>query len=151
MRLRAPLANRLARAMRQTSGQAIVETAFVLPTFVLIVFGLAQFSILLLSYCNASYACRQAVRYASVHSTQSLAPVTSAQLQSLVKSHLFLNSAITPTVTPSYCTTTLVCNTTNTIGNLVLINVSFSETLKIPYIHTISIPVSTQEIRMISR
>jgi Flp pilus assembly protein TadG len=136
---------------RDLSGQTIVETALVLPTFVLVIFGLAQFSILLLSYCNASYACRMAVRYASVHSTQSLAPMNRAQLQSMVNSQLFLGSAITPTVTPSYCTATLVCNTTNTIGNLVLVTVSWNQTLKIPYIRTITIPVSTQELRVITR
>jgi hypothetical protein len=88
----------LRRLMQGKSGQAVVETALLLPVFFLLFVGTIQYAITLFTYCNATYACRNAARYASVRSTSSISPASVAQVKSLVTSGLFLNTAIAPTV-----------------------------------------------------
>jgi Flp pilus assembly protein TadG len=142
--------HRLLRRAGGRSGQTVVETALVLPTFFLLLVGSIQYSILLFTYCNATYACRYAARYASVRSSSSLSPATVAQVKSLVTSSIFLNSAITPSVGVTYLTPALATGT-NTVGNFVGVSASWNQTMLIPFMSNKSISISTQEYRIITR
>ncbi len=122
-----------------------------MPLFFATVFGVIQASLLLQTYCNATYACRNAARYASIHSSTSLAPSTSSQIQTMVQSGLFLNASITPTVTVNYVNPITLSAGTNTVGNLVFVKATWSQSLVIPLIHTSSFSVGTQTYKMISR
>jgi hypothetical protein len=104
----------------------------------MIFLGFSQYAIVLLTYCNATYACRMASRYASMHSNSSLAPDTVAQIQGMVTSNLFINPAITPAVTVKYYTSQLVlCPDPNTQcnipGDVVQVGVNWSQTLKLGF------------------
>jgi len=144
-------------------GQAALEMALAMPLCLMVVIGMIQTSLMLQTYCNATYACRNAARYASLHSTTSLAPSTSTQIQSMVQSGLFLNVSITPTISVNYfnasklsSSSTNLCSGTpdsslNVIGNVVCVQASWNQTLTIPFMSNNSISISTQTYKIISR
>jgi Flp pilus assembly protein TadG len=142
--------NRLHRLATRNSGQTVVETALVLPTFFLLIFGFMQYSIVLFTYCNATFACRYAARSASVCSSTSLSPATVSHVQGLVTSRLFLNGAITPTVGVTYLTPALATGS-NTVGNYVEVSVTWSQTVKVPFMANQSVSIGTQGYRTITR
>jgi Flp pilus assembly protein TadG len=141
---------RLLRAAPEQNGSGLVETAVSLPLYFLIVFGVAQYGIVLLTYCNATYACRLASRYASMHSSTSLAPDTVSQIQGLVTSRLFIGSAITPTVNVNYYTMTLSPGS-NVVGNVVQVSVSWSQTVQVPFMNSSTFSIGTQNYKVITR
>ncbi len=132
------------------AGDELVETALALPLFLAVAFGICQYAILFFTYCNATYECRIAARYASTHSSASLSPVTTAQIQSLVTSNLYLNASVIPSVAVSYYTPTLTAGS-NIIGNVVEVNVTWTQTFQFPYFKQKSISVGTQAYRVILR
>jgi Flp pilus assembly protein TadG len=137
--------------------------ALAMPLFLATVIGLIQASLLLQTYCNATYACRNAARFASMHSTTSLAPSNSTQIQAMVQSGLFLNATITPTISVNYFNasnlaagTPNVCNppvnsNLNVVGNVVCVKVTWNQGLIIPFITTSGFSVGTQAYKIISR
>jgi Flp pilus assembly protein TadG len=141
---------RLLGAGPEQTGSSSVETAIALPLYFTIVFGCAQYALVLLTYCNATYACRLASRYASMHSSSSLAPDTVAQIQGLVTSRLFVGPAIAPTVSVSYCTLNLSPGA-NIVGNVVEVSVTWNQTVKLPLIPPSSFSVGTQNYKVITR
>gem|GEM_PF-2402270 len=138
------------RSLGGQSGQALLEMAVALPVFLLLVFGVAQCSFLLMTYCNATYACRNAARYASLHSSTSLLPVSSSQVQTMVQSGLILSSSIVPNITVNYVNSDLAAST-NSIGNLVLVQVTWSQSLVIPFSSARTLTVGTHTYRTITR
>lgn len=128
----------------------MIETAVALPIFFVVVFGIFEFSLVLLTYCNATLACTQAARYGSLHSGSSLSAATTSQLKSMVTSKLFLGSSITPTVTVSYLTSNLQTGT-NTVGNLIMVRASWSQTVTIPFAASNSFSIASQDVRQITR
>jgi Flp pilus assembly protein TadG len=139
------------RAFGGEAGQAAIEMAFVLPLFLATVFGMMQSALLLQTYCNATYACRNAARYASIHSSTSLAPSTASQIQTMVQTGLFLNASIRPTITVSYLNPNNFAVATNTVGNLVNVKATWGQSMVIPFMNTGSFTVTTQTYKMISR
>ncbi len=149
--------------LKAETGQAALELALAMPLFLAIVFGVIQSSLLLETYCNATYACRNAARYASLHSTTSLAPSTSPQIQSMVQSGLFLNASITPTISVNYfnasnlsSSSTNLClppvnSSLNVVGNVVCVQASWNQKLNIPFLSNNSVSISTQTYKIISR
>ncbi len=142
--------DRLLILAKAESGQTAVEMAVVLPTAFLLLFGSIQYSITLFTYCNVTYACRNAARYASVRSSSSLSPATVAQVQSVVTSSLFLNTSITPTVAVTYLTPTLATGT-DTVGDFVEVSASWNQTILVPFLSHQSVSVGTRAYRMITR
>jgi len=145
----APLLRR--RRTPADSGSAIVEMAVALPLFLLVVFGVFEYALVLFTYCNATFACRHSARYAAMHSTASIAPATVSQLQTMTKSLLFLSSNLSPTVSVSYLNPNNGNASTNTVGNVVEIGVSWSQTVKIPFGSSQSVNVATQGIQVVTR
>jgi len=143
-------ARRLLRLAPEQHGSLLVETALVIPLYIGIVFAMSQYAIVMLSYCNATYACRLASRYASMHSSTSLAPDTVSQIKALVTSRLYISSSITPTVSVNYYTMTLSTGS-NVVGNVVLVSVSWSQTLKLPFLSSQTFTISTQNYKAITR
>jgi Flp pilus assembly protein TadG len=131
-------------------GSSLIETAVVLPLYCLVYFGICQFAIFLFSYCNVTYTCRVVSRYASLHSAVSLSPASVTLLQSMVTSRLYLKSTLTPTVTVTYTTPSLDPGT-NSIGNYVWVRAGWTQTLPIPFAPTITYPLGTTDLRLITR
>jgi len=140
--VRLPEWRRCKRALRDQRGSTLLEMAVVLPPFFLLLFGLFEFSIVLLGYCSASFACREAARYASVRSSTSISPCTTASIQALVKTQIWAPSA-TVTVTPTWASG-------NTIGDPVKISVSvaYPVGLAVISVSTVTVTASTQRTIM---
>ncbi len=128
----------------------VLEMAVALPVFMMLMIGTFQLAIVLLTFCNATLACSQAARYASLHSSTSVAPASTSQIQSFVMSKLFIGRSINPTVNVLY-TTASQGTGSNVIGNMVTVNVSWSQTIAIPFASTYSFSVGSQDIRVITR
>jgi Flp pilus assembly protein TadG len=141
----------IGRLVEEEPGQAALEMAFAMPLFLAVVFGMIQCSLVLQSYCNATYACRNAGRYAMLHSLTALAPSTASDIQTMVKSSLFKYSSIQPTVTVSYLNPTNLATSSNAVGQLVCVKASWSQKMYIPYMTTSSFTIGTQTCKIISR
>ena len=139
------------KLVHEETAQAALEMAFAVPLFLALVFGTIQCSLVMQSYCNATYACRNMGRYAMLHSSTSLAPSTATQIQSMVQSKLFLNSAIQPAVAVSYLNPTTFAASTNVVGNLVCVKATWNQSIPIPFITTNSFTIMTQSCKIISR
>ena len=115
-----------AAALSEEAGSNLVETALVLPLYLMLVFGITSFAILFFAYCNATYATRTAVRYAVVHSSTSLAPCNAAILQAIVNPLLWGAPSGGVVVTPAW-------TSGNTIDNPVSVTVQMTYTTGLPY------------------
>jgi Flp pilus assembly protein TadG len=122
------------RIFRERDGQAVVETALVMPVFI--------------SYVNATYAIRMGARYASVHSQTSLSPATTAQIQNIVTSNMYFANSTFSTVIVSYGDRS-GNQGGNYVGDLVGIGYLWSQNLNIPFYGKSNFYVSTQTYRMI--
>ena len=71
-------------SLRDDSGQSLIELAVVLPLFFMMVIGFINFCMVMFGLCSISYACRQAARYASLHSSASQSPVTQSTIDAQV-------------------------------------------------------------------
>ena len=61
-------------------GSYALEMALMMPLYLMLVFGFISTALLLFVYCEATYAVRAAVRYASVHSAATAAPCQAADI-----------------------------------------------------------------------
>lgn len=61
------IGGRLRAIARPRRGQAIIETALVLPILVMLVFGIVNVSMLMFDFLHASNCARDAARRAAVH------------------------------------------------------------------------------------
>jgi Flp pilus assembly protein TadG len=113
------------------SGSNLVETALVLPLYLMVLFVLTSFAIVFFALCNATYAAKAAVRYAVVHSTTSFTLCTSTSctttaIQNLITPYLLGAPSggvtITPTWTPA-----------NTVGSTISITVKMLYPTGMPY------------------
>lgn len=69
-----------------SAGQAIVEFALVATVFFILLFGIIEFSRLMLMYHHVGNVAREGSRYAIVHGSDSLANATDADIANYVKS-----------------------------------------------------------------
>jgi Flp pilus assembly protein TadG len=109
-------------------GSALVEFAFVVPIFFLIVFGLIQFSIIFAGYCGATYASQVGVRYAIVHGVNSSSPVSadSTAMQALMTPLLWAAQSGGTNIGISW-------NPDDSIGSTVTVSVSLVYKTGIPF------------------
>lgn len=82
--------NRLKYYLRDGKGSAAIESAIVLPLFLLFVFGVLQLGYIMWGYISLEYALSYAARYAFLHPTS-----TSSQIQNYAASTVDLGSALT--------------------------------------------------------
>jgi Flp pilus assembly protein TadG len=125
--------------LRRQNGDAIIETAAVLPAFTLLLFGVFQFSLGLTRYLGAAYAIRAAARYASVRSNTSLAPASATDVQNFVKASPFVPSVAGTTIAVTYITTS-GGGSTNVVGSGVYLTINYPQAISMPfYSHTFTI------------
>jgi len=87
---------------RREEGSTLVETAIVLPTFFLMLFGFFNIMFVLFGYCDANYAANVAARYASLHSSTSANPATVASVKAVILANLYIPGGATPTLIVNY-------------------------------------------------
>jgi len=138
---------RLRKAVGEQDGQAVIETAVVLPLFFLCVMGIFELSMMTFSFCSANYAAREAARYASIHSSTSLSPATVASVTAVVNNNLWLHSSGAPAVVVCWgggCSNP----SNNLVGNLVGIGVVWWNP---PYLKQGTLLFTTQAYRIITQ
>jgi Flp pilus assembly protein TadG len=143
-----PLAVRMARLLvlggRDKRGSTLVEVAVILPTLFLFLWGLFDFSIVLFGYSNATYASRAAARYASLHSSTSLAPSNAVAVQNVATQYLWAAPAGGVTVTTTW-------SPANTIGGTVNVFVKVAYPVGVPLLTLHQITVASTAQRTIQR
>ena len=103
---------------RSSCGSAGVETAIVLPAFLLITFGMIYFAYVLFLSHELNDSLRQAARYAMVHGSASEAPVSEAQIEARAKqASSFLD--------PQRLTVSAEFRPTNAPGSTVVVQASY--------------------------
>jgi Flp pilus assembly protein TadG len=122
----------------------MIETAIVLPTFFMLLFGFFQIGIVLLTYGNCTYAARTAARWAALHSTASVAPCNTTCVSGIVTPLLYVPSGDI-TVTTTY-------GSTNVVGSTVTVLVKVVYTVKIPFYNgSQNFTVGSKVVRTITR
>jgi Flp pilus assembly protein TadG len=123
------------RANRQ-KGSATVEYGLVLGIFIMVIWGIIQFSLILFGYNNATYASRVAVRYAVVHGSTSTTPCSATDIQNMITPLLWGAPSGGYTVTPTW-------TPNNSPGSTISIKVSISYTPKLPFYPSRAFTVGT--------
>lgn len=82
--------NRLKYYIKDGRGNTAIESAIVLPLFLLFILGILQLGYIMWGYISLEYALSYTARYAFVHPTS-----TSSQLKNYAASTIDLGSAIT--------------------------------------------------------
>jgi Flp pilus assembly protein TadG len=138
------VARLLAGGARDKRGNTLVEVAVILPTLFLFLLGLFDFSIVLFGYSNVTYASRAAVRYASLHSSTSMAPSNAAAVQNVVTQYLWGAPAGGVTITTTW-------SPANTVGSTVNVLVRVVYPVSVPLLTLRQITVSSSAQRTIQR
>jgi Flp pilus assembly protein TadG len=136
---------RCAAASLDEDGGKLIEMAVVLPTFFLLLFALFSFATVLFGYSNATYSCRVAVRYASLHSTTSSTPCNTTCVTNLVTPMLYAAPSGGVTVATTY-------GSGNVVGSTVTVFVKIAYTMQIPFFSGLkNVSVGSTAVRTISR
>ena len=126
-----------------TAGQAIVEFGLVAIVFLMLLFGVIEFSRLMLMYHHLGNVAREGSRYASVHGSTSLANATAAEIENYVKS-------ISP-VDPNNLTVTTTWENPNHIPkSWVKVQVNYEFKFVVPFLYGSSIPMASTSQMVIS-
>lgn len=124
-------------------GSTLVEFALVLPIALMVLFGALQCALALFSFCNATYACSVAVRYASLHSMASPVPATTNSVESAARALLW--------VAPADASVNTVWSPGNTVGGTVSVSVRETLPFAIPFTSLKSFSVGSTTQRLIIR
>jgi Flp pilus assembly protein TadG len=122
----------------------MIEMALVLPAFFLLLFGVFTFSLVFFGYSNATFACQLGARFASVHSSTSIAPCSSSSITSLVTPYLWAASEDQVTVATNW-------SPSNTIGSTVTVSVTIVYPTRIPYSSLTQVKIGSTAQRTVSR
>lgn len=136
--------------IRDCDAQAVVELALLMPLFILMSFGTFECSMALMNYVNASYAIRVGARYAGLHSSTSLSPATTAQIQSIVASNIFVANVTSGSVNVSYSTLSGGAGG-NYVGNVAGVGILWGQNMNIPFYGKSNFSVRCQTYRVITR
>ncbi len=133
---------RLKSLLRDEDGSTLIEFAFTIPIFLLLIFGAFQVFTALFLFCNASYGSRVGARYASLHSSTAPVVATPSSVQAVVTPLLWTGVLTTPTVATTW-------QSSNNIGGTVTVTVTMNLPLPIPFTSIQQIPVSSTAQRAI--
>lgn len=120
------------KGLREESGQSLIELALVLPLFFALMIAFINFCMVMFGACNLSYACRQADRYACLHSSTSLLPMSQATIDAQVAPYVFRY--------PSNSYTDKLSNGSNAVGGTATVTVTITYNIALPFM---SIPAFT--------
>jgi Flp pilus assembly protein TadG len=134
----------LTRTAANSRGQTLIEFAVTLPVFCVLLFGVFEFGMALASDCSATYAIREGSRFASLHSSTSLAPATTAQIQNVVTQNLFMPNAVSIAVGVYY-------GGGNAINGEVGIGLTWNQQVNIPFFKNQSLAMNVATYRWITR
>ncbi len=137
------IATPLRPRLHDEDGSTLVEFALVLPIALLVLFGALQCALALFSFENATFACRVAARYASLHSVSSQAPATAATVESAARSFLW--------VAPANASVQTTWAGSNVVGATVTVSVRETLPFAIPFTSLQQFTVGSKTQRVILR
>jgi hypothetical protein len=114
-----------------------------------------EFTLAFASFLSATYACRYGARWGAMHSNSSGAPATTTQIQSQVKSQMFM-----PNVIPGRMSIVVYYGNRsnpyavaagNYQGDLLGVGVIWNQTINLPFGTPQNFYVTTQAYRIITR
>lgn len=117
------------RPRRSEKGSAIVETALVFPIAFMLLFGVMQCSLVILTYNTTTFGSRAGARYAIVNGSTSASPATAATVKSAVLASM-------PAVPTSSITVATTWSPNNQPGSIVTVKVTVTVTPMIPFVTT---------------
>ena len=117
-------------------GAAMIEMALVLPVYFLLVYGVFQICFVLFGYCNATYACRVAARYAAVNGTGNTYQCTAADVKNVATPYLWGAPKNGTTITTTW-------PTDHNPGSLVIVRIILVYPTAIPFSKLSQITVGT--------
>lgn len=123
------------RRLRDDAGTSLIEMAFVLPVFFLMMFGFINFALMMFGMGNLTFADRAAIRYASMHSATSQVPATAASVNSIANAYTYRYPSNVTATTLTYG------GSGNVVGGTVTVTIQATYTLKIPYFRSTLMPV----------
>lgn len=126
-----------------SAGQAIVEFALVATVFFILLFGIIEFSRLMLMYHHVGNVAREGSRYAIVHGSDSLAPATAADISNYVKS-------ISPVDPSNLTVTTTWENSNHDPQTWVKVQVIYDFKFIVPILYNSNIPLEGTSQMVIS-
>jgi len=148
----------LRRRLRGLSGQRgqhgamVLETAIVLPVFIILFMGFCEYSLALASFMNATYAARVGARYASLHSLSSDSPATVAQIQAVIQSNLFLPGSSNSSILVIYGNRSGTnVNVGNYQGDLVGVGIVWNQSINVPFLPKKTYNIAAEAYRVIQR
>jgi Flp pilus assembly protein TadG len=115
------------RRLRDDSGQSMIELAVMLPLLFAVMFGFIQFCMVMLGLSNISFAARLADRYACLHSSTSLSPVSQTKVNTLVARFVIKYPSNT------YSSQLTYGGSGNVVGGTATVKVSVTYTMVIPF------------------
>lgn len=114
----------------------MIEMALILPVYFCSVFGIVQLCLAAFGYCNATYACRQASRFAAIHGTGSTYQATRTDLQNIANQYLWGSPKGSTTVTITW-------SPDNNPGSTVIVKIAMVYPTVIPFSSLNQITVGT--------
>jgi Flp pilus assembly protein TadG len=131
-------------AWNSERGDTMVETAISLVLFLTLLFGIVGWGQVMWAYMWTAHAAREGSRWASVRSSTSASPATSANIATQIKAHAFgLNTStnrmtINATWNPNW-------NTGNVPGKTVKVQVQYAVNPHVPFVPSMTVS-STSEM-----
>jgi Flp pilus assembly protein TadG len=126
-----------------SAGQAIVEFALVATVFFILLFGIIEFSRLMLMYHHVGNVAREGSRYAIVHGFTSLANATDTDISNYVKS-------ISPLDPNNLTVTTTWQNPNHEPKSWVKVKVKYDFKFVVPILYNSNIPLESTSQMVIS-
>ena len=123
-------------------GSSTLELAFVMPLYVLLIFGFVSVALILFVYSDITYAGRAAARYAAVRSVATSAPCSQADIDTIVQ-------AAVPILNGGQLTSPATWTAGNTVGGTVTVNVRVAYAAGLPFLSQSSLTLSSTSVATI--
>ncbi|HKV55565.1 MAG TPA: TadE/TadG family type IV pilus assembly protein [Candidatus Binataceae bacterium] len=131
---------------RQASGQALLEFAGIVTTFLLVIFTIIEMGLALYSYNTICEASREAARYAAIHSPTSANPAANATIQQVA-----INAASGVTLASSNVTVSWPHDPNMPAYNDAQIQITYNYSLSIPFIAPVTLPLTSTSRMLVSQ
>lgn len=123
-------------------GSSTLELAFVLPLYVLLVFGFINAALLFFVYSSITYASRAATRHAAVRSVATSTPCSQTDINTIVQ-------ATVPFLNGGQLTSPATWTAGNTVGGTVTVNVRVVYAAGLPLLTNSSLTLSSTSVATI--
>jgi Flp pilus assembly protein TadG len=126
-------------------GQAMAEFALVLTPCLMLFFGIINFALALYCYDFVCYTAQQAVRYATVHGSTAVSPVSSSGVQS------YADSLVVGILNTNSMTVTTTWAPSNKPGGVVTVVVTYNFPPLTSMVSSVTIPLTRTAAMVITQ